>query len=51
MMKRSILLLIAATTVAGAISYLALASEHAEENSQAKFDWSTECKVCLLARQ
>ena len=33
MMKRRILLLIAATTVAGAISYLALASEHAEENS------------------
>jgi cytochrome P460 len=33
MMKRSILLLIAATTVAGAISYFAVASEHAEENS------------------
>lgn len=37
MMKRSILLLIAATTVAGAISYFALASEHAEENSLAIF--------------
>jgi hypothetical protein len=37
MMKRSILLLIAATTVADAISYFALASEHAEENGLAIF--------------
>ena len=37
MVKRGILLLIAATTVAGAISYFALASERAEENSLATF--------------